>query len=48
MARNLADGVYEDLISEGVQGALAGLAELFRETHAERVASDGPGELPTR
>ena len=26
MARNLADGVYEDLISEGVQGALAGLA----------------------
>ena len=32
----------------GMTGALAGLAELFRETHAERVASDGPGELPTR
>ena len=42
MARNLADGVYEDLISEGVQGALAKLA-------AGRTAEEDPlaeSELP--
>ena len=43
-----ATKIFLPLDGSGMTGALAGLAELFRETHAERVASDGPGELPTR
>ena len=43
-----ATKIFLPLDGSGMTGALAGLAERFRETHAERVASDGPGELPTR
>lgn len=43
-----ATKIFLPLDGSGMTGALAGLAELFRETHAERVASDGPGESSTR